>query len=212
MSEEEDVALVDGSPTGGENSGKVDPGVVLLHLPALLQPWLHHLVTDITPWLRCKKVLGRKWLPDDSGELILIVFVHFVTEGSPKTLHRPTKKVSGSNIARILTMLLVGNKVYPTTKPAQKMSAFTCLRGMTSRVCEQWQTILTIAQNCGCHQLARGIVGQFGRFPKVLNFSTWTESYAKQTANTVDFAKIDICIFYTSTLLCSASRHVNALN
>ena len=50
------------------------------------------------------------------------------------------------------------------------MSAFTCLRGMTSRVCEQWQTILTIAQNCGCHQLARGIVGQFGRFPKVLIF------------------------------------------
>ena len=170
MSEEEDVALVDGSPTGGEDSGKVDPGVVLLHLPALLQPWLHHLVTDITPWLRCKKVLGRKWLPDDSGELILIVFVHFVTEGLPKTLHRPKKKVSGSNIARILTMLLVGNKTYLTTKPAQKMSAFTCLRGMTSRVCEQWQTILTIAQNCGCHQLARGIVGQFGRFPKLLNF------------------------------------------
>ena len=67
-------------------------------------------------------------------------------------------------------MLLVGNKAYPTTKPAQKMSAFTCLRGMTSRVCEQWQTILTIAQNCGCHQLARGIIGQFGRFPKLLNF------------------------------------------
>ena len=60
MSEEEDVALVDRSPTGGEDSGKVDPGVVLLHLPALLQPWLHHLVTDITPWLRCKRVLRRK--------------------------------------------------------------------------------------------------------------------------------------------------------